>query len=101
MMTHSSILAWRIPSTEEPGGLHSMRRKCPNKLLVPSFKGFSHDSGGKESPCSAGDPGLIPGSERSPEEENAAHSSILTWKIPWTEEPSGLQSMGSEGAGHI
>ena len=28
------------------------------------------------------------------EKEMATHSSILTWKIPWTEEPGGLQSMG-------
>ena len=28
------------------------------------------------------------------------HSSILAWKIPWTEEPGGLQSMGSQGVGH-
>ena len=30
------------------------------------------------------------------EEEMATHSSILVWKIPWTEEPGGLQSMGSQ-----
>ena len=30
------------------------------------------------------------------EEEMAAHSSILAWRIPWTEEPGGLQSMGSQ-----
>ena len=30
----------------------------------------------------------------------AAHSSILTWKIPWTEGPGGLQSMGSLRVGH-
>ena len=28
------------------------------------------------------------------------HSSILTWKIPWTEEPGGLQTMRSQGVGH-
>ena len=33
------------------------------------------------------------------EEEMAAHSSILAWGIPWTEEPSGLQSTGSQKAG--
>ena len=32
--------------------------------------------------------------EDPPEEEMATHSSILAWKIPWTEEPGGLQSMG-------
>ena len=48
-------------------------------------------------PPSAGDTGdvcLIPGSGRSPGDEMATHSSILAWKIPWTEEPGGLQSMG-------
>ena len=32
--------------------------------------------------------------EDTPEEEMANHSSILAWKIPWTEEPGGLQSIG-------
>ena len=34
------------------------------------------------------------------EEEMATHSSILAWRIPWTEAPGGLQSMGSQRAGH-
>ena len=34
------------------------------------------------------------------EEGMATHSSILAWKIPWTEGPGGLQSMGSQTAGH-
>jgi len=34
------------------------------------------------------------------EEGMATHSSILAWRIPWTEEPGGLQSTGSHGAGH-
>ena len=34
------------------------------------------------------------------EMEKATHSSILAWKIPWTEEPDRLQSMGSRRAGH-
>ena len=34
------------------------------------------------------------------EKEMAAHSSILAWEIPWTEEPSGLQSMGLQRVGH-
>ena len=34
------------------------------------------------------------------EEEMATHSSVLAWKIPWTKEPGGLQSMGSLGVGH-
>ena len=34
------------------------------------------------------------------EEGMATHSSILAWRIPWTEEPGGLQSIGSQTAGH-
>ena len=34
------------------------------------------------------------------EKEMATHSSILVWRIPWTEEPGGLQSMGSQRVGH-
>ena len=34
------------------------------------------------------------------EEEVATHSSTLAWKIPWTEEPGGLQSMGSQRVGY-
>ena len=56
---------------------------------------------GKESACSvedAGDMGLIPGSgdslEDPLEEDMATHSNILAWRIPWTEEPGHLQSMG-------
>ena len=48
-------------------------------------------SDGKESACNAGDLGSIPGSEDPLEKEMATHSSILTWRIPWTEEPAGLQ----------
>ena len=40
------------------------------------------------------------GQEDTLEKEMAAHSSILAWKIPWTEEPGGLQSMGSQRVGH-
>ena len=40
------------------------------------------------------DAGLIPGLGRTPGGGHGTHSSILTWKIPWTEEPGGLQSMG-------
>ena len=57
----------------------------------------------KNPPANAGDTtaaGSIPGSGRSLEEEMAPHSSILAWRIPWTEEPGGLQSMGSQRLGH-
>ena len=37
---------------------------------------------------------VVPGWENALEKEMATHSSILAWKIPWTEEPGGLQSLG-------
>ena len=40
------------------------------------------------------------GQEYPLEKGTATHSSILAWKIPWTEEPGGLQSMGSQRVGH-
>ena len=51
---------------------------------------FPGSSDSKESTCHAGDPGLIPGLGRYPEEEMAIHSNILALEIPWTEEPGGL-----------
>ena len=55
---------------------------------------FLGGSDSKESAYNARDQGSIPGLERSPGREGmATHSSILTWRIPWTEEPGGLQSM--------
>ena len=57
---------------------------------------FPGGSGGTESACNVGDSGSIPGSGRSPGEGNGNHSSILSRRIPWTEEPSRLQSMGSQ-----
>ena len=47
-----------------------------------------------------GDAGLIPELESSPGGGHATHSSILAWRIPWTEESDGLQSMGSQRVGH-
>ena len=54
----------------------------------------------KNLPANAGnvrDLGSIPGLEDPLEEGMATHSSIFAWRISWTEEPSGLQSMGSQG----
>ena len=61
---------------------------------------FPGGSDGRESTCNAGDLGLIPGSGGYPGEGNATHSSILAWRIPWTEEMGGLESMGSQRVGH-
>ena len=65
-----------------------LRMGCPGGLLV------------KNPSASVGDVGSIPGSEDSLEKEMATHSSILTWEIPWIEEPGRLQSMGSQRVGH-
>ena len=54
----------------------------------------------KTSACNAGDLGSILGWEDPLEKEMATHSSILAWRIPWTEEPGGLQSTGSQRVGH-
>ena len=53
-------------------------------------KHFPGGLDGKESACNAGDPSSIPGSGRSPGKGIATHSSILVWRIPWTEKPGGL-----------
>ena len=71
-------------------------------LLLNSFlktfyiyiKGFPSGSDGKEFACSAGDPGS------TLEKGMATHTSILAWRIPWTEEPGGQQSMGWQKFGH-
>ena len=54
----------------------------------------------KSPAASAGDAGLVPGLRRPPEKEMATHSSVLAWKIPWTEEPGGLQFIGLQRVGH-
>ena len=98
MATHSTVLAWRIPGTEEPGGLLSMR-----------WHRVGHDwsdlaaaaacLSGKESACQRRRDGLISGLGRSLEKKTATHSNVLAWKFPWTEEPARLQSMGSQRMG--
>ena len=57
---------------------------------------FPGGSDGKESACNAGDLVQSLGREDPLEKEMATHSSVLAWRIPWTEEPGRLQSMGSQ-----
>ena len=62
-------------------------------------------SGGKESAYNMGDLWIEPWRkikpwEDPPEKGMAAHSNILAWRIPWTEEPGELQSMGSQRVEH-
>ena len=61
----------------------------PDKLSL----GFPHGSSGKESACSIGDPGSIPGSGRLPGEANGYPPQNSCRRIPWTEEPHRLQSV--------
>ena len=74
MATHSSVLAWRIPGTTEPGGLLSMG---------------SHRVGHNWSDLAAAAAG-----------PNDNPLQFLAWRIPWTEKPGGLQSTGSQRVGH-
>ena len=64
--------------------------------------GFPSASVGKEPACNVEDArgiGSIPGLGRSPGEGHSNHSSILAWRIPWTEEPGGLQPTGDKESG--
>ena len=69
-----------------------------NSLEVALIRGFPGSLlVVKDPPINAGDirdMGLIPGQEGPLEEEMATHPSVLAWRIPWTVEPGGLQSMG-------
>ena len=57
--------------------------------MIFKLLGFPGDSASKESDCNEEDPGSIPGSGRFPGEGNGNPLCILTWRIPWTEEPTG------------
>ena len=64
--------------------------------------GFPGGTSGKDPAANAGDmreAGSIPGREDPLEEGKATHSSILAWKIPWTEKPGGLQSVRLQRVG--
>ena len=78
MTTHSNTLAWKIPWTEEPGGLQSMGLLRVGHSWATSLSLFTH----------------------ALEEEMATHSSVLAWRIPGTGEPGGLPSMGSHRVEH-
>ena len=75
----------------------------PFTLLGTLCWGFPGGACGKEPPASAGnvkDTGSIPGLGRSPVETMATHSSIPSWRTPWTKKPDSLQSIGSERVKH-
>ena len=65
--------------------------------------GFPGGASIKSPPTKAGDfrdLSLLLGQEDPLEESMATHSNILVWRVPWTEEPGGLQSMGSQRIRH-
>ena len=69
-----------------------LERNIRHPLQV--FDGFPCDSAVKNT-ANAGDGGSIPGWRRFLKKEMATHYILFAWEIPWTEEPDGLQSMGS------
>ena len=79
MATHSSIVAWTIPWTEEADRLQSMGlQKVEHNLVTNTFSFHFHTL----------------------EKEMATHSSVLAWRIPGTGELGGLPSMGSHRVRH-
>ena len=100
MGTHFSILPWRIAWAEEPSRLQSkgLQRVNTTEHSTAGIMGFPGDLDGEESTSNVGVLGLIPGLGRSAEEGNS-YSSILAWRIPWTEESSRIQSKGLQRVG--
>ena len=73
--------------------------KMKRKASLAS-QGFPGGSDGAYSACNVGDWVWSLGQEDPLEKEMATHSSILAWRIPWTEEPGKLQSMGLQRVRH-
>ena len=84
---------WWKESNHKVFPLHDKDRFCWRKAFMWLF-GMNSD--GKESACSSGDLGSIPGLGRPLQEGMATHSSILAWRILWMEESGGLQSIRSQ-----
>ena len=81
-------------------GVH---RGCNFQATIPPDRAFPVAQS-KKNPLAneedAGDSDSVPESGRSLEEEMATRSSLLAWRIPWTEEPGGLWSIESQRVGH-
>ena len=74
-----------------------------SKVLERCFGGYKYFCGGsdgKESACNVETQVQSLGRQDPLEKEMASHSSILAWRIPWTEEPGRLQSMELQRVGH-
>ena len=113
MTTYCSILAWKIPWIEEPGGLQStglqkvghdwVIKQAQILMRIQHTQGFPVDIVEKNPPTGAEDArdsGSITGFRRSTWVGRGNQSCILAWRIPWAEEPGGLQSVGSWRVGH-
>ena len=104
MATHSSILVWKVPHTEEPSRPQSMGSQRVWHYWATSLHFTSQVALViKNPPANAGDVGSIPGLERSPGEGNGNPLQYPclenSWRISWTEEPGGLWSIGSQRVG--
>ena len=78
-----------------------LKHKVPFNEMLPhcliiGLTRTASGSDGKESACKAGDPDQSLDQEDPLEKGTATHSSILPWKIPWTEKPGRLQYIGSQ-----
>ena len=71
-----------------------------NEITQAEEKGFSGGLGVKNPPLMQGTQVRSLGQEDPLEERGSTFSSILARRIPWTEDPGGLQSMGSQRVGH-
>ena len=125
MATHSSILAWRILWTEEPGKLQYMGLlesqklnflKAGTTIILGEGNGTPLQYSCLENPMDGGAwwaavHGVAKSRTRlsdftftfhfhALEKEMETHSSVLAWRIPGTGEPDGLPSMGSHRVGH-
>ena len=94
----TSAFSWQNSVSLCPASFCTPR---PNLPVIPGISSpdFPGGSDGKASAYNVGDSGSIPGLGRFPG-EIATHSSVLAWKIPWTEEPGRLQSMRLQRVGH-
>ena len=90
----TSAFSWQNSVSLCPASFCTPR---PNLLVTPCFPGGSEV---KASAWNVGNPVQSLGREDPLEKEMATHSSILDWRISWTEKPGGLQSMGSQRVGH-
>ena len=97
--THSMLILIAVVFPLHPCSSTGYKTTGYNKTICAQ-EGLPGASDGKESACNAGDRVWILGQEDPPEKEMATHSSILAWRIPWTEEPSGLKSVGSQRVRH-